>query len=172
MPGVADWLRAGPGVPADGWARLERPAGPDLHIVPRGRGPLPGGERAAVLAGLLSTDHRPVVVDCGVLEPAGAGCRSVGAADVLAASATRSVLVTRACYLSLRHAHALPLHPSGVILLQEPGRVLRADDVAESVGAPVLAEIPYDAAVARAGDAGLLNARVPRSLLPLLDVAA
>lgn len=76
--------------------------------------------------------------------------------------ADRSLLVTRACYLALRRAVSAPIRPTGVVLVAEPGRALRATDVEAAVGAPVVATVAVDPAVARAVDAGLLTARLPR----------
>ena len=56
------------------------------------------------------------------------------------------------------------LRPSGVVLVTEAGRALQARDVAGVLGVPVVAEVAVEAAVARAVDAGLLAARLPRSL--------
>jgi len=162
-PGLAGWLDAGAAVPADALGRLEIVAAPDLAVLPRGGGDL-CPERAAVLAALLASDARAVVVDCGVAPD--------GAALTLAASATRSVLVTRACFLSLRRALTAPLRPSEVVLLVEPGRSLGRHDVEDCIGAPVVAEIAVDPAVARAVDAGLLAARLPRALARELSRAA
>jgi hypothetical protein len=167
-PGVADWLAAGPSVAPDGWSRLETRVAPHLSLVRRGEGPLDGGERAEVLAGLLAADARPVVADCGVLVPG----RRAAVSHVLAASATHSLLVTRPCYLSLRRCAALPLRPSGVVLLREPSRALRAADVASVVGAPVVAQVPVDAAIARAVDCGDLAVSPPRGLVRALRAAA
>ena len=162
-PGVSDWLAAGDAVPTDGWARLEIPTATGVALVPRGRGGLDAVDRAEVLAGVLAADHRPVVVDCGVL-PSGPGPSATTAATVLASQATRSLLVTRACYLSLRRASVAALRPSGVVLVREPGRALHAEDVAAVVGADIWAEVLVDPGVARAVDAGLLATRLPRSL--------
>ena len=95
-PGLAGWLGAGPGVPADALARLERRVGPGVGLHARGAGGL-ATDRAEVLAGLLAADPRPVVADCGRLEPD-------GAAALVAGGATRSLLVTRPCFLALRRA--------------------------------------------------------------------
>jgi hypothetical protein len=172
-PGVADWLAAGAGVAPDGWSRLEVRVNAHLALVPRGAGPLPAGERAEVLAGLLAAGGRPVVVDCGVLGTTdGDGSSAPGAGHVLASSATASLLVTRACYLALRRCAALPLRPSGVVLMHEPARALRHRDVESAVGAPVVAVVPHDAAVARAVDSGALATIVPRSLARALRAAA
>ncbi|MCU1351461.1 MAG: ATPase involved in chromosome partitioning, partial [Acidimicrobiales bacterium] len=163
-PGLAGWLAAGDDVPADALARLEHQAAPGVGLLPRGSGGLPS-PRAHVLAGLLAADPRPVVVDCGRLVAA-------GAAATIAASSTRSLLVTRACYLALRRASQAPVAPSGVVLVTEPGRSLGRRDVEEVTGAPVVAELALDPAVARAVDAGILAARLPRSFQRALRAAA
>jgi hypothetical protein len=162
-PGLSGWLAAGADVPPDALARLEVPAAPALGLLPRGDGPLEP-RRAEVLVGLLAADGRPVVVDCGT--------NPQGAALTLAAGATRSLLVTRPCFLSLRRAATSPLRPPGVVLVTEPGRSLGRTDVERAVGAPVVAEVAVDPQVARAVDAGLLHHRVPRGLAKDLASAA
>ncbi len=164
-PGLTDWLAAGDDVPADGLGRLELSAGPGLAVLPRGGGPLAPTVRVEALVGALDT-RRSVVVDCGVLDGVEAD------RTVVAARATHSLLVTRACYLALRRASDPPLRPSGVVLVTEPGRALDRSDVEHVVGAPVRAEIAVDPAVARAVDAGLLASRLPRGLERALRHAA
>jgi MinD-like ATPase involved in chromosome partitioning or flagellar assembly len=155
-PGVAEWLAAGPGVPADALARLETAGGGGLAVVPRG-GALPADtDRAEVLAALLSVDDRPVVVDCG--------SSLLGPPLALAAAATHSLLVLRPCYLALRRALRAPLRPSAVVLVEEERRSLGRHDVEEVLGVPVRAVVPYDHRVARAVDAGLLGRRLPAVL--------
>ena len=154
-PGLAGWLAAGADVPPDGLARLEVPAGSGVRLLPRGRGPLLE-ERAEVLTRLLAADPRPAVADCGT-DPS-------GAALLVAAGATRSLLVTRPCFLALRRALSVPLHPSEVVLLTEVGRALSGRDVADCLGVPVAAEVPVDPQIARAVDAGLLACRLPKGL--------
>lgn len=163
-PGVADWLAAGGDVPADGFARIEVAATPDLALVPRGTAPAPLGapDRAEVLAALLARETRPVVVDCGRIDAASSLDAEVR--RVLAAASTRSLLVTRGCYLALRRALVAPLAPSGIVLVKEHGRSLGRFDVEDLLGAPVIAEVPWDPAVARAVDAGLFAHRIPRGL--------
>lgn len=162
-PGLAGWLEAGPEVPPDALGRLETVVAPGLALLSRGTGEL-WANRADALTALLASDARPVVVDCGA-DPA-------GAALTVAAGATRSVLVTRACFLSLRRALSAPLRPSEVVLLTEPGRSLTRLDVEDCIGAPVIAEVAVDPVVARAVDAGLLAARLPRGLARELSRAA
>jgi hypothetical protein len=174
-PGLAGWLAAGIEVPADGLARLEVPVRSGLTMLPRGRGPL-APERAEVLAGVLAADPRPVVVDAGVVpvrEGDGRGAGPDGeTALVLAASATHSLLVLRPCYLALRRAVSSPLRPSGVVLVREVGRVLDGQDVEAVLGVPVIATVRVTEQIARAVDAGLLAAHLPRSLAHDLRKAA
>jgi MinD-like ATPase involved in chromosome partitioning or flagellar assembly len=164
-PGLAGWCRAGADAPADALARLEVRAAPALALLPRGDGAPGGAERLEVLASLLAADGRVVVVDCGTL-------RLGDPATALAATATHSLLVTRPCYLALRRAVAAPVRPSGVVLVDEPGRALDRHDVEAVLGVPVRAEVALDAGVARAVDAGVLGTRLPRGLQRALRDAA
>ena len=75
-----------------------------------------------------------------------------------------SLLVVRSCFLALRRVAHLARKPHGVILVNEPGRVLRRPDVEGVAGAPVEAEVEWDPVVARAVDSGVLAGRLPRSL--------
>jgi hypothetical protein len=165
-PGLADWLAAGPDVPEDALARLEIEVSPCLRLLRRGAADTDAGGpgRASALAAALAADRRSVVADCGRA--------ATGPGLVLAAGASVSLLVLRPCYLALRRAEAAPIRPSGVILVNEQGRSLTRRDVEEVLGVPVRAEIPYEPAVARAVDAGLLATRVPRNLERLLRRAA
>jgi hypothetical protein len=81
----------------------------------------------------------------------------------------RYVVVRGPCYLALRSLLAHPGAPyDGVIVVTEPGRSLRAYDVAQVLEVPVVAEIGWSAAVSRAVDAGVL----PGRLHHLRDLAA
>ena len=66
----------------------------------------------------------------------------------------------------------MPWRPDGVVLVAEPGRALRVPDIERTLGVPVVATISHDPAVARAVDAGLLAARLPRVLQRELRGAA
>ena len=170
-PGLAGWFAAGRSVPADGLNRLE---------VRRHRPPAPGP--AGTGTARAGRPGRGAGRGAGGRGPVGRGrcrCALVGrspdadpAAAVLAAAATTSLLVTRACYLSLRRAVAAPMRPTGIVVVVEPGRALDRHDVEQVVGAPVVAEVAVEPAVARAVDAGLLATRLPRSLERALGRAA
>jgi len=160
-PGLAEWLGAGPDVPADALARLEVDAGANLALLPTG-GALPDApKRAEELAVLLAADRRVVVADCGSSPNA--------TALAMAAGAGLSLLVLRPCYLALRRALKAPVEPSAVVLVGEPQRALQQPDVEDVLGLRVRAVIPWKPAIATAVDAGLLARRLPAPLLRALQ---
>jgi len=169
-PGLVDWLGATTDVGDDALSRLEVDVGRGLRLLPQGGrdggalvGMGGGVGRADRLAAVLAADSRPVLADCGNAD------RAPG--RELASGATLSLAVLRPCYLALRRALAAPLRPTGVVLVTEPGRALQSRDVEDVLGVPVWAEVPLDPAVARAVDAGLLAARLPRPAERALDRA-
>ena len=156
-PGVREWM-ASPTADAAALARLGVPVSETLQLLPRGSTPTTA-PRWADLANALGHDN--TVIDAGT---------GIPPADLIAA-ADHTLLVTRPCYLALRLAAASGVQPSGIVLIGEPGRALTARDIERSVGAPVVAELHYDPAVARAVDAGLLAARLPATLSHALSRA-
>lgn len=156
-PGLTGWTTAGPEVAGDALARLELSVAAHLSLLPRGRGEHGSLDRHAVLARLLAADGRPVVVDAGVVTAS-------SPVLPLVSEATRSLLVSRACHLGLRRAVTAPVRPSGTVLVAEAGRALDRSEVERLTGAPIVAEVPFDPAIAHAVDTGLLTSRVPRSL--------
>ncbi len=80
--------------------------------------------------------------------------------------------MTRPCYLSLRRAVRSAARPTGVILVDEPGRGLGPRDIEHAIGAPVEAVVSIDPSVARAVDAGLLATRLPRVMTRALRAVA
>ena len=129
------------------------------RLVPKGPAAIPReSARWPALRKFLTAAPFEVIVDagCGAPPP-----------DLLAEH-TRGLLVTRPCYLSLLRASRLP-RPDGVVLVAEPGRSLTSADVSRAIGAPVVAEVTVDPAVARAVDAGLLAARLPKAMVKSLQ---
>jgi hypothetical protein len=164
-PGLTAWLAAGDDVGAEALGRLAVPVAGGLHLLAAGEpvsAERPG--RGAALVAALAQGDRTVVID--------AGSSPSGAALDVAASAPISLLVVRPCFLALRRAVAAPVRPSGVVLVREPGRSLGRRDVEDALQVPVCAEVDLEPAVARAVDAGLLAARLPRSLAHALRHAA
>ena len=156
--GIAEWLSAAdhPGVEA--LNNLMLPVTAHLGVIPRGHNVIVPSQvnldRLRDLAEAIAQSTKPTVVDAG----------SGLAAIPIIEHATRSLLIIRPCYLALRRASLLTTKPHGIIVITEPGRALGVYDVESVVGAPVLAEIPFDPAIARAVDAGLLAGRVPTLL--------
>ena len=156
--GIAEWLSAAdhPGVEA--LNNLMLPVTAHLGVIPRGHNVIVPSQvnldRLRDLAEAIAQSTMPTVVDAG----------SGLAAIPIIEHATRSLLIIRPCYLALRRASLLTTKPHGIIVITEPGRALGVYDVESVVGAPVLAEIPFDPAIARAVDAGLLAGRVPTLL--------
>ena len=160
-PGLHDWLRSESA--PERLAALEQPAAARLDVVPAGhrRDDAPPN-RWSQLATHLRADAREIVIDVGSRPPP---------ADLLAAADER-LLVTRACYLSLRDAVAHGVTPTGVVLVDEPGRALRPADIEASIGAPIVSTVLLDPAIARAVDAGLLASRLPVGWRRQLRLAA
>jgi hypothetical protein len=158
-PGVVDWLVSPTAGPTD-LARLAVTIRDDVRLIPRGSASPPDDQWARLAAALAGSTH--FIVDAGTGSPP----------EALHRAAEHSLLVTRPCFLSLRRAQQLGVRPTGIVLVDEPGRALTASDVEHALGVPVVAEVRLDPAVARAVDAGLLAARLPRSLIASLRSAA
>jgi len=151
--GLTDWFESA--VPAHAVDDLAIDVDERIRLIPRGLGHLPaaGSARWRTFGTWLIAARPDVLIDAGTGGPPG------GLVD--AAPAARHLLVTRACYLALRHAARSTHRPDGVVLVAEPGRRLLGRDVERSVGAPIVATFSLDPAVARAVDSGLLRARLP-----------
>ena len=161
-PGISDWFAH-----CDLGSRMTLQsiaiqATANLQIIARGSKQLDLDENFIDLCAALKTFDLPIIVDagCGLPSP-----------DLLA-HASSSLLVTRPCYLSLRRAAQLSMSPTGIVLINEAGRALGKHDVEAVIGAPVIAEIIFDAAIARAVDAGLLASRIPTIMSKQLAAVA
>jgi MinD superfamily P-loop ATPase len=162
-PGVVDWMASPTAGPAD-LDRLAVTIRDEVRLIPRGTASSPGnmpGDQWQRLAAALGES-------AGVIIDAGTGCPPRALHD----AAEHSLLVTRPCFIALHRAQQLGIRPTGIVLVDEPGRALTSSDVEHALGVPVVAEVRLDPAVARAVDAGLLIARLPRSLIASLRSAA
>jgi MinD-like ATPase involved in chromosome partitioning or flagellar assembly len=154
-PGVGDWWST-PHAPADALLTLAEPVAPNLQLVHTGT--LPRlvtelhAERLALAAAADTTTN--VVIDAGHGVPH----------EVLHRCAHSSLLVARPCYLGIQRMMPHARLATGVVLVSEPGRALGSADVARTLGTPVVAEVPWDPAVSRSVDSGLLRAQLPMSL--------
>jgi hypothetical protein len=139
---------------------------PTVDVLPTSR---PIGRTGAIdrwraLARALrnDTEQRDVVVDAGL------GAPPPALLDV----ADRSLLVTKRCYLAVTHAVRLAARPTGIVVIDEPGRALGIADIESSIGAPVVATMLYDPKISRAIDAGLGVSRLPGACLHELRMAS
>lgn len=159
-PGVGDWLAAPKARPESLW-RLGIDAVDGLSVIPAGTPPVLGHSSWQRLVDACAAHDATLVIDAGTaIAPVG-----------VHRGAASSLLVTRLCYLALRRAVRSPGLASGLVVVGEPGRALTATDAERALGAPVVAEVPWDPAVARCVDAGMLATRLPQSLArPLREV--
>jgi len=163
-PGLDDWLCSATTDRA-ALGRLTTEVTPSLRLLPPGRRADPAADLTRLIE-VLGHEPGPVVVDGGLLRTD--RDRLVPLLD----ASDQSVLVTRPCYLALRRAVDLGVRPTAAVLVAEPGRALRSSDVSRAIDATVVAEVAIDPAVARAVDAGLAVARLPRLLRRSLDSVA
>lgn len=173
-PGVADWLHAGCGVGAGALEALALDVGPRLRVIHRGADggagdlmhEVPAGGAVRGIAGERWRDLRDALLSRPDVVVVDAGTGRLPAE--LATMSHASLLVLRPCFLALRRVSQEAADaPTGVVVIDEPGRALRRRDVEQVVGVRVAAAMRIDPAVARAVDAGLLATRLPSSLIQL-----
>jgi MinD-like ATPase involved in chromosome partitioning or flagellar assembly len=158
-PGVAEWMASPTAGPTE-LARLAVTIRDQVRLIPRGAAVPPDDQWARLAAALGGSEN--VIID------AGTGCPP----PALREAAQQSLLVIRPCFIAIRRAQQLSIRPTGIVLVDEPGRALTSRDIENALGVPVVAEVHLDPAVARAVDAGLLLARLPKSLIVSLRSAA
>ena len=135
-----------------------------LLVLPRGLGALPEPRSPAwsMLARALNDRIEcswTVIVDNG----------SNPVPHELVAVVDRHFLVVRPCYLALRRARQVDCALDGVIVVDEPNRVLTAADIESVVGVPVSATLSFTSDIARRVDAGVIANRPPRDLIEALS---
>lgn len=159
--GFRDWWQASAGIDSDALSRLAIEISPLLRLIPSG-GPMVSDGRNVSFESVR--DQGMLIVDAGTIRDDGF------TAPLIEASRT-SLLVIRPCYLAARRVSVSSLRIDGLIVVEESGRVLRADDLAEVAGAPVVATLPWDSVLARSIDAGRVGSRLPRSAKSLEQLA-
>lgn len=146
-PGLNDWLGESQSAGGDELLALGTSAGPVLVVHPGARF-VAGAPRWDALVTAVTAWDFPVIIDAG----------TQFVPPELISAAAHTWMVVRPCYLTLRRATHMP-RPAGVIVVREPGRALTVRDVEAVLGVPVVATVPFDPAVSRAVDAGLLPGR-------------
>lgn len=99
-----------------------------------------------------------IIIDYGTLTP-----------HRFSPKADRTIGVVRACYVTLRRAVAMHYAADELILITEVGRALNTRDVERALGITVSCELPWDPAIARVVDAGLLSSRLPFVINQAMD---
>lgn len=159
-PMLDDWFESD--APPDRIIRLARRVRDDVELVPTRRRIGREHPRWAEFARAVAAIGHDVVIDAGSSAPPA----------TLEAAADVSLLVMRPCYLALARAQRLATRPHGIVLVDEPGRALRPDDLTAAMGVPVVAALSYDPKIARAVDSGLALSRLPATCLRQLRNAA
>ena len=136
------------------------PAGPVVADAPR-----PSAQRIAEFAEWIGDDV--AIVDAGTV---GDGGESY--ARLFSDVADHSYCVVRLCFLSLRRLQQSSVTPTGLIIIDEPNRMLAPEDFVRSVHAPVIATIPWDASISRSVNSGTLGRAMPKQLVRALGRAA
>jgi hypothetical protein len=159
--GVGDWFGAPDSVGPGALRALEVDVGDRLRLLGQGHANDADWDRDRLALALALFEAGPdhVVIDAG----RGIVCELP--------SRAAEIVVIRACYLALRRLVGIEAGSTSIVLVEEPGRALTRCDVESALGA-VDVVLSWDPAVARAVDAGLLMARLPRSLRPLRRLVA
>jgi len=160
-PGINDWLSESSYGDSGQLLSMGRECMSGLLVIHRGARFVSGEPRWSALADAIAEMPYTVVVDAGV------GYLPVE----LTQAASKIITVVKPCYLTLRRATQLPT-PHSVFVVKEEGRALTVKDVGHVLNAPIEAEIPYEAAISRAVDAGLLPSRVEQLLSRHIETPA
>ena len=148
-PGINDWLAESQVSDAESMVRLGTPLTDGLVVLHRGSRFVEGQPRWSALAEAVGAIPHAVFIDAGTgFVP-----------EEFLAALDKVTMVTRPCYLSLKKATRMR-RPHDVCVIREDGRALTVDDVGNVIGAPVTSVIPFEPAISRAVDAGLLTSRV------------
>lgn len=163
--GLRDWFESD--APPSAVLDLAIDLDPTTRLIPRGPESIPRrSTRWAELGRWMTASNTEFVADVGLGPPPNGLLPTSSAADG-APPRARSVLVTRACYISISRATSLGETPDGIVLVEEPGHDLSSADIARSLRAPVIAKIAWDPGIGRAIDRGLLLGKLPKSILRL-----
>lgn len=170
--GLSDWFESG--APPAAILDLAIDLDDTTRLIPRGPSRIPRrAPRWGELGRWLAASDIAFVADVGLGDPPVALLPESGPTSMsVAPTRAKGLLITRPCYVALMRARLLDARPDGVILIDERGRDISARDVEISVGAPVVAKVPFDPAIARAVDRGLLAMALPGSIKNILGRAA
>lgn len=172
--GLSDWFDSG--APPAAILDLAIDLDDTTRLIPRGPARIPRrAPRWGDLGRWLAASDIEFVADVGLGDPPVAFLpESEPGSTPLTAKLVRAqgLLITRPCYVALMRARLLDTRPDGVVVIDERGREISVRDIEISVGAPVVAKVPFDPAIARAVDRGLLAMALPGSIKNIMGRAA
>lgn len=172
--GLSDWFDSG--APPESILDLAVDLDDTTRLIPRGPARIPRrASRWGELGRWLAASDLTFVADVGLGDPPVdllPASEPVAKREVETLTQARGLLITRPCYVALMRARLLDTRPDGVVLIDEPGRGISVRDIEVSIGAPVVAKVPFDPAIARAVDRGLLAMALPGSIKNILGRAA
>lgn len=154
--GFVQWAAGGEFVPVDALARLAVDVAPSLKLVPSGPVSTP------TVDGSLASRLREAFPAACIVVDAGMFRTPEDPFACLATAADHSFAVTRPCYLAAQRLLKCDVRRDGIVVVEEPGRVLSVKDVRDVLGTVSLT-FPFDPAIARVVDAGRIARRLPRS---------
>ena len=105
-----------------------------------------------------------VIVDAGSF-----GRSNLAALSELVERADQSLLMVKSCFLAVHGAVGTTLRVDGVVVYGDEERRITDQDISAALGHPVRATMLLQPGVARAVDAGLLAARLPRAFTRSLE---
>lgn len=172
--GLSDWFDSG--APPEAILDLAVDLDGTTRLIPRGSARIPRrAARWGELGRWLAQSDIAFVADVGLGDPPVdllPACEPLAKRVIVKPAQARGLLITRPCYVALMRARLLDARPDGVVLVDEPGRDISVRDIEVSIGAPVVAKVPFDPAIARAVDRGLLAMALPGSIKNILGRAA
>lgn len=156
--GLGAWMAA-PDAPADALSRLTVGVTPGLGLLGPGVSPIVDPFDADQLRAALAGVGARVVLDAG----------TAPATRSLVDAADESIVVLRNDALALDALDRCRQVADLAVVIVEPGRALRRRDVERRLDCPVIA-VPFELAMARAVDVGLIEVGVPRSIARAVEV--
>lgn len=160
--GITQWIRSSADVPASSLAQVGTDLLLNLRLVHNGANATADFTSESAQRLEQGLPGFTAIVDAAGLS---------SSTSHLASHAELSLCVIRPCYLAASRVVRSSVHADGLVVIEESGRTLRAQDIAESLGIPIACQLKWDNAIARAVDAGRLGAANFRSTKSIGELA-
>ncbi len=152
-PGLRQWLQSSESVSPQALQKLLVSAGPNLDLLPAGDD---WNSRAKGRDGLRHAFDEKLIVDAGIVD-------QNSSTTSLINEATHSLVVMKPCFLAVKRAASSKVRRDGIVLVEEPGRVIDRRDIEDVLGVPIVATLAWDSSIARSVDAGRLATKIPHA---------